>query len=173
MLSPVLGTAAFYGDKALFDRFLAEFGKTKDKQVRRALLGAMNSFRDSASIEAGMQALLNGTVPFIEGQGLLFGGQQEQATRMQSLRFVESNWDQVVAKMPTGGGFDFGSVLPSVGASFCDASSRDELKKFFQPRVEKFVGAPRALDQVLESIDLCIANKAAQSPSVSAFLSKY
>ena len=173
MLSPVLGTAAFYGDKALFDRFLAEFAKSKDKQVRRALLGAMNSFRDSASIEAGMQALLNGTVPFIEGQGLLFGGQQEQATRMQSLRFVESNWDQVVAKMPTGGGFDFGSVLPSVGASFCDASSRDELKKFFQPRVEKFVGAPRALDQVLESIDLCIANKAAQSPSVSAFLSKY
>ncbi|MES1258942.1 MAG: ERAP1-like C-terminal domain-containing protein, partial [Acidobacteriota bacterium] len=173
MLSALLGTAAFYGDRALFDRFLEEFAKTKDKQVRRALLGAMNSFRDAASIDAGMKALLNGSIPFIEGEGLLFNGQQSAATRMQPLRFVEANWDQIVAKMPTGGGFDFGSVLPNVGASYCDVKSRDALKTFFQPRVDKFTGAPRALQQVLESIDLCIANRAAQTPSVAAFLEKY
>jgi alanyl aminopeptidase len=90
-----------------------------------------------------------------------------------ALNFLRANFDQVVAKMPTGGGFDFGSVLPSVGGSYCDTASRNELKTFFQPRVEKFVGAPRALDQVIEGIDLCIANKAAQSPSVAEFLSKY
>jgi alanyl aminopeptidase len=173
MLGSVLSTAAFHGDKALFDRFLAEFSKSTDKQVRRALLGAMSSFRDAASIEAGMQSLLNGTIPFIEGQGMLFNGQQQTSTRKMALNFLRANFDQVVAKMPTGGGFDFGSVLPSVGGSYCDAASRDELKTFFQPRVEKFVGAPRALDQVIEGIDLCIANKAAQSPSVAEFLSKY
>jgi alanyl aminopeptidase len=47
------------------------------------------------------------------------------------------------------------------------------LKNYFQPKVDKFVGAPRALDQVVEGIDLCIANKAAQGPSVAAFLEKY
>jgi alanyl aminopeptidase len=173
MLSSVLGTAGFYGDKVFFDRFLAEFSKTNDKQVRRALLGAMNSFRDPASIEAGMKALLSGTIPFIEGEGLLFNGQQEDATRELPLNFLKANWDRVVAKMPTGGGFDFGSVLPEVGASYCTASSRDELRSFFAPRTAKFVGAPRALDQVVEEIDLCIASKAAQAPSVAAFLAKY
>jgi alanyl aminopeptidase len=173
MQGSVLSTAAFYGDKALFDRFLAEFSKSKDKQVRRVLLGAMNSFRDPASIETGQKALLSGTIPFIEGEGILFNGQQQAATRKMPLTFLKNNWDQVVSKMPTGGGFDFGSVLPNVGSSYCDASSRDELKGFFAPRVDKFVGAPRALDQVLEGIDLCIANKAAQTPSVAAFLVRY
>jgi hypothetical protein len=43
----------------------------------------------------------------------------------------------------------------------------------FQPRVKDFVGAPRTLDQTIEGIDLCIANKAAQAASVAAFLRKY
>ena len=173
MVGPVLSAAGFYGDKALFDRFLAEFSRTKDKQVRRTLLGGMSSFRDPAAIDAGTKALLDGTIPFIEGGGLLFNGQQQATTRKLPLTFLKTNWDQVVAKMPTGGGFDFGSVLPNAGASYCDAASRDDLKGFFAPRVDKFVGAPRALDQVLESIDLCIANKAVQEPGVAAFLGKY
>lgn len=75
--------------------------------------------------------------------------------------------------MPSGGGFDFGSLLPNVGASFCDAQSRDEFSAFFKPRVDKFVGAPRAFDQAIEAINLCIAKVAAQKADVEAFLRKY
>jgi alanyl aminopeptidase len=173
MLGAVLGTAAYYGDKSLFERMLAEFRSSKDRQIRRSLTGAMSAFRDRAAIEAGMNALIDGDIPFIEGQALLFGGQGEEATRKLPFEFLKSHWDQVVAKMPTGGGFDFGAVLPEVGASYCDASSRDELKSFFAPKVDKFVGASRALDQTVEAIDLCIANKATQEPGVAAFLAKY
>jgi alanyl aminopeptidase len=173
MLSSVLGTAAYYGDEALFERMLAEFNKTKDRQLRRTLIGAMSSFRERDAIHAGMNALLSGAVPFLEGGALLFSGQGQTATRKMPFEFLKAHWDQVVAKMPTGGGFDFGSVLPEVGGSYCDASSRDELKSFFSPRVDKFVGAPRALDQTIESIDLCIANKAAQEPGVAAFLERF
>jgi cytosol alanyl aminopeptidase len=173
LVSEVLRTAAFYGDKTLFNRYLSEFGKTQDKQIRQSLLSAMTMFRDPAAIEAGMNALLTGDVPFIEGAGLMFSGQQQAATRGLALQFLKSHWDAVVAKMPTGGGFDFGASLPGVGRSYCDAASRDELKSYFAPRVDKFVGAPRALDQVIETIDLCIANKAAQGPGVAAFLAKY
>jgi alanyl aminopeptidase len=173
MLPAVLGTAAFYGDKPFFDRLLSELKKTEDKQTRRALLAAMNSFRDPAAIEAGMNAVVNGDVPFIEGSRLLFSGQQVASTRKLAFTFLKTHWDQVVAKMPTGGGFDFGSILPEVGRSYCDAASRDELKSYFAPKVDKFVGAPRALDQVIEGIDLCIANQAAQGPSVAGFLGRY
>ncbi len=173
LVNAVLGTAAYYGDKALFDRFLAEFINTPDRQVRRNLSAAMGAFRDPNAIREGMDALAAGRVPFMEGDFLLFNGQGEDATRKMPFEFLQSHWDAVVAKMPTGGGFDFGSVLPRVGASFCDAQSRQTLADFLKPRVGRFVGAPRALDQTLEGIDLCIATTAAQKPGVEAFLRNY
>jgi alanyl aminopeptidase len=173
LISPVLQTAAYYGNAGLFSRFLAEFKTTKDRQTRAQLIGALSSFRDPAAIEAGMKAVLNGDVPFLEGAALLFSGQSQDATRKLPLNFLKAHYDEVVAKMPTGGGFDFGSVLPQVGGSYCDASSRDELKAFLAPKVEKFVGAPRSLDQTIEAIDLCIAIKAVQEPVVEKLLEKY
>jgi alanyl aminopeptidase len=173
LIGSVLQTSAFYGDAELFKRFLAALQQTKDRQIRQLLITAMSSFRNSAAIEAGMSAVAGGEVPFMEGDRLLFAGQQQESTRKLPLQFLEKHFDQIVSKMPTGGGFDFGSVLPNVGASYCDASSRDQLKQFLAPKVDKFVGAPRALDQTLEAIDLCIANKARQGPSVAKFLEKY
>ena len=66
-----------------------------------------------------------------------------------------------------------GSVLPFAGGSICDAQSRDRYQAFFGPLVNKYSGAPRNFAQVVESIDLCIARKTAQEPSVQAFLAKY
>ncbi len=173
MAGAVLRGAAYYGDKAFAEKLLAALKTEKDKQVRQSLLSGLNSFRQREAILVSMKALVAGEVPFLEGGSLLFGGQSQDATRTMALDFLRANWDAVVKKMPTGGGFDFGAVLPRVGASYCTVPLRDELKTFFAPRVEQFTGAPRALDQTLEAIDLCIANKAAQSASVAAFLGKY
>jgi alanyl aminopeptidase len=168
-----LSTAAYYGDKSLFDRFLTEFKKTQDRQERQRIQQAMGAFRDPASIRAGMEAVLSGEVPIIQGAFLLFAGQSEEITRKLAFEFLKAHYDEIVAKRPSGGGFDFGSALPNVGADYCDAESRSELEAYFQPRIDKFTGGPRSLRQILERIDLCIAGKAAQSPSVAAFLEKY
>ncbi|MGA8028089.1 MAG: M1 family metallopeptidase [Bryobacteraceae bacterium] len=173
MVNAVLGTAAYYGDKTLFERFLTELEKTKDRQERERIIGAMGSFRDPAAIQAGMDALLSGKIPFLEGVFLLFSGQNSDATRKMPFDFLKAHFDEIVSKRPTGGGFDFGSALPYVGASYCDEQSESDLKSFLEPRVDKFTGAPRVLKQVLEGIDVCIADKAAQEPSVVAFLQKY
>lgn len=173
MVDSVLGTAAYYGDKAVFERFLAELKKTRDRQERSRILRAMQRFRDPAAIEAGMQAVLSEQIPFIEGVGLLFAGQHSERTRKLPLEFLKAHYDEIIAKRPTGGGFDFGSVLPQVGISYCDAQSKRELESFLGPRVDQFTGAPRMLQQVLETIDVCIADKAAQGPSVIAFLKHY
>ncbi len=173
MVVATLSTAAYYGDKSLFDQFLAKLKKTSDRQERGRILNAVGQFRDPAAIKAGMEALLSGDVPFIEGLGLLFSGQGSEATRKLPFEFMKAHFDEIAAKRPTGGGFDAGVVFPNVGGSFCDAQSKEQLQSFFQPRVEKFTGAPRALSQVLESIDVCIAEKQAQEPSVAAFLKNY
>ncbi len=173
MTGAVLATAGYYGDKALYDRFLAEFKKTKDRQVQRRILGALTSFRDKESIESGFAAIGSGEVPFIEAAQLLFAGQGQASTRNLAFQNMKAHFDDLAAKRPQGGGFDAGARFPAVGQSFCDAQSKTELQTFFEPRISKFTGGPRALAQILEGIDLCIATKAAQEASVVSFLQAY
>jgi len=173
LVDSVLDTAAFYGDKAYFDALVDNLKTTTDRQERQSIIGSMSSFRDPAAINAAFDALLTGKVPFLEGARLLFLGQSSDATRKMPLDFLKTHYDQILAMAPTGGGFDMGGVLPYVGASYCDASSKAELRDYFEPKVGKLLGARRNLDQVLESIDGCIAQTAQQRPSIEAFLQKY
>ena len=173
MLSAVLSTSAYHGDVGLQQKFVAAFKKSHDRQEQQRIIGAMQSFRDPAAIKAGMNAVISGQIPMIQGFALLFAGQGSQATRKMPFEFLKEHYDQIVNERPTGGGFDFGSVLPQVGASYCDPESKRELQAFFEPRVQNFTGAPRALSQVLESIDVCIAEKATQEAGVEAFLKRF
>jgi len=172
IVADVLNSAAYYGDKALFDRFFSELKSTKDRQERRRIIAAMSSFRDPAAISAAKQALLSGGIPFNEAARLLFAGAQFPATRRLPFDFLKAHYDDILAKR-SGGVFDIGSAFPFVGGSFCDAASAEELKAFFEPRLDKLLGARHTLSEVLESINTCIASKAQEGPSVAAFLAKY
>jgi hypothetical protein len=169
----VLRSAGYYGDAALFERFLAEFEKTQDRQDQQKLLVAMGSFRDPSAIELGMQAVLSKRITLAAGYPLLFGGRDNPATNKMSLEFVKTHFQEIMKDHPTIFGFDFGSRLPQVGAGLCDSASRSELQAFFKPIVFRYTGAPRALTQVLEGVDLCIVNKTAQQPGVTEFLKRY
>jgi alanyl aminopeptidase len=175
MVNAVLETAAYYGDKSLFEEFLAHYKKATDRQERQRLLRGMAEFRDPGAIQAAQQAVLDGDIPMVQGGGylLLGAGQDSTATRHMPFHFLKAHYEQIVKDRPTGGGSDFGGLLPRVGQSYCDTQSRDALKDFFEPRVDQLMGAPRTLSQVLESIDVCIAEKKAEQPSVEAFLKKY
>jgi alanyl aminopeptidase len=174
IVSSVLITAAQDGDLALFHRFLATLQTTQDRQEKQRLLGAMAAFHDRGAIEAAQQAVLQQEIPLVDGFGLLFGaGARFPDTRKLPFEFIKKHFDEITAGHPSIFGNDLGAFLPFSGGPLCDAASRDELKAFFSPRVGKYAGAPRNLAQVLEGIDLCIAGKATQEPSVKAFLEKY
>jgi alanyl aminopeptidase len=170
----VLTTAAAYGDVALFNRYLAAFQKTQDRQEKQRLIGAMSSFHNPAAINAGMQAVLSKTIPLIDGFALLLSsGQGYPDTRKMPFQFIKEHFDEIMKDHPSVFGNDVGSFLPYSGGSFCDAESRRELQSFFGPKVDQYAGAPRNLAQTLEGIDLCIARKTAQQDSVKVFLEKY
>jgi len=173
VVGSVLSSAAYHGDIALFQSFLAEFKKTQDRQDQERLIGAITEFRDLAAVEAGMQEVLTGRVKLADGFLLLFGGQNSPTTRKLPFEFVKAHFNEIMKDNPSIFGFSFGSFLPKVGGSFCDAESRKQLQDYFAPLVDKYDGAPRKLAQVLEGVDLCIAWVAAQRPSVSEFLAKY
>jgi alanyl aminopeptidase len=169
----ILETAARHGDLALFNRYLAAYRKSPDRQDRRRLLTAMTAFRDPAAIEAAMQAALSGNIALVDGFRLYFAGQEYAETQKLAFQFIKAHFDQIVSGRPSVFGNDLGAILPQAGATFCDAQSKKELQDFFAPLVSQFAGAPRTLAQTLEGIDLCIAGKAALEASVKEFLAKY
>jgi alanyl aminopeptidase len=172
---PVLRTAAYFGDKSLMDRYLNTLKNTNDRQVRQDLLVAMVFFRDPEAVKIGMQSVLAGDVPLSDGGFylLVLAGRASPATKKMPFEFIKAHYDEILAKRPPIGIFDYSSSFPIVGSSFCDAQSRAELKDFFDPRVDKLLGARHTLNETLEGIDICIATREAQLPSLEAFLSKY
>jgi alanyl aminopeptidase len=84
-----------------------------------------------------------------------------------------ANYDQLLKNHPNVFGFGLATFLPQVGEGLCDPQDRSEYASFFGPRVNNVVGASRPYAQALERIDLCIALKKAQAPSVAAFLQTY
>ena len=172
MVGPVLSTAAQFGDRALFDTMTAELAKTTDRQQRSRILGAMGSFRDPAIAKAGLDMVIHSEIDVRESFSLLVGPLGQPETEKLPFEFVKANYDALLARLPTGGGFDAGALLPFVGGNACDPSSREEFVRFFEDRSKKFTGGQHNYDQVLESVRLCEAQKSARGAEITAFFAK-
>lgn len=172
-MEPVLTVAARTGDRALFDRLVAALSNTQDRQQRGFIVIALGAFRDPDIVRAAMQLVLRPELDIKEASPLLFGPLSTPMTSALPFAFVEKNYEAIVARLPTGELFNFGAFLPFVGGDFCDEKSRQEVAAFFEPKVDRFPGSKRNLDQALEGIRLCEAFKTAQEASVAAFLRNY
>ena len=173
MLGAVLNTAAYHGDKALAERLIDKLKTTQDRQLRARIIAALGRFRDPAALDASSAALLSGKIPYIEGARLLFSGQDFSGTRDWALRNLQAHYDEILARRPTGGGFDLAARFPAVGRGYCDAASRRALNDYFADRAAQFTGGPRILAQILEGIDLCIAQKQAHGAAIVDYLKQY
>jgi alanyl aminopeptidase len=172
MIGAVLSTAARFGDRALFDNMTAELAKTTDRQQRARILGGMGSFRDPAIARAGLDMMLHSNIDIRESLALLFGPLGQPDTQQLPFEFVKANYDELLKRLPSGGGFDAGAMLPFVGANSCDERSRQEFVGFFEDRAKKFTGGAHNYDQALESIRLCEAQKSARGGDIAAFYAK-
>jgi alanyl aminopeptidase len=170
MVGAVLSVAAAHGDKALYDRLLAELDKTTDPRERGDLFHALGAFRDPALVRANFQLLVSGKVDPREAMGLLFGPMSYYRTRELPFELVRDNYEPLVARLPRAADSDYSAGLPTVATGFCDSRQRAEAEAFFKPRMEKATGGPRNLAQALETIDQCTAIRGAQQASVAEFL---
>src|SRR5579863_3079155 len=109
MLGGVLTTAARFGDRAYFDGLLASLEKTTDRQLRGRIIGALGSFRDPKIAEAALDLLIHSRIDMRETAFLLFGPLGDRATDRLPFEFVKTHYDEIVAKAPNGGGFEFGA----------------------------------------------------------------
>ena len=169
MVGTVLVAAARHGDRALFDRMRAAAKLEKDEQIQGTLLFAMGSFPDPNIASIAMPIVLTDEFDTRQSLNILFGVSQLAKTRDLAYDFLKQNWDALIAKLPT----DTGAFAPFIAGGYCDEQHRQDAKNFFEGRSTKYTGGPRTLAQVLEGIDLCVAYKKAQEPSVTGFLQTY
>ena len=168
MLGVVLSTAASHGDQALFDRLHAAAKSSTDESEQANLLFALGSFRDPAIVKTALPLTLSDEFDNRRILEILFGA-DNRYSRDIAYAFVKQNWSALIGKLPN----DVGAFLPYIGADYCDAEHRADVKTFFKDRTAKTLGGPRVLDQVLEGIDLCIANKKDNQAGAIEFLRKY
>lgn len=172
MIAAVLSSAAYHGDRALFDALLRELKKTKDLRQRNWIINALGSFREPELVAAALELVIHSDIDTRETAGLLYSGTGTPKTERMSFEFVKANYNEILKRAPSGGGSDFGAILPYSAAAFCDAASEKEYIDFFGERAKKFTGGLRVYEQVLEGIRLCAAEKAAQSADAAAYFAK-
>lgn len=170
MRNAVLGTAAHFGDRALFDALLRELKKTQDRGTRAVLISALSAFRDPQLAEAALQLLLAPDLDARETFAILSGPLSSPETERLPFDFVRANYDRLLPRLPSGGDFDGRIQLLATGAAFCDEASEREFAGFFAERAKQYVGGPRLYAQRIESIHACEARKAAESADLAAFL---
>lgn len=170
MVDVVLAVAARSGDRALFDRLHKEAGSSTDRERRERVLRGLGNFRAPEIVPLVLAITLEPEIDPRESFYVVFAVGSDPSSRDLAYAFVRDHYDDLVARLPQGSVFDVGSLLPFVGSGFCDERHRAEVQSFFTPKVERAAGGPRNLAQALESIDLCIAQRKVQAPSVSAFL---
>ena len=71
-------------------------------------------------------------------------------TRALPFEFVKANYDAHRRQDTRRIDIWVRRVLPFVGGAFCDEKSAEEVRAFFEPKVDRFAGTRRNLAQALE-----------------------
>jgi cytosol alanyl aminopeptidase len=166
MVATALTIAGTFGDKALHTTLVERLKTSPERATRDRLVTALAAFRDPALVKANLALVEAAPIDFRELAGLLFGAARWPANRELALEAVNAHFELFSSRLPERSAAN----LFFIGRAFCDAKHRAEVEADFSPRAEKTLGGKRVLSQVLESVDLCVARRAVQAPSVAAYL---
>jgi len=166
----LLGVAAFDGDRSVYDRLLAEARRTSDRQEQSKLLWALGSFRDPAISTQALGLILHDEFDVRESLGILWGAASHRETQDAAWAFVRESFDRLAARMR---GDETSWLISGVVSRFCDEDRRREAAAFFQARSASIDGAPLALANALETVDVCIAEERRNAAGIAELLKQY
>jgi aminopeptidase N len=161
----VVKVAAANGDGTLYDALAAAAGRAASPGERELYVDAATEFRSPSLVDRALQRALSSEIRAQDTARYLASFFDNQVARPSAWSFVKNNWNQLEPRMR---GLTAGAILVRSLGSFCDATSRDDVKAFFGSRRAPGLGG--TLDQTIERIDNCIELRDRQSQSVSEWL---
>jgi alanyl aminopeptidase len=168
LVRTVLGIAMSHAGAELAPKLQAALKTAKERKLRQELVGGLSSVTDPQVVRQLLPMVLDPANDAREVMWLMYGPSQHPDSRDVVYAFVKENYDALIARMPEA----FAARLAYVGAAWCDADHRKDVADFFTPRVTNTPEGPRVMSQVMEELDLCIAQKEAQGASIDAFLTR-
>ena len=173
MVSAVLETAGRFGGRDLHQALVQRLERTADIDTRDWLLEGLASTRVPELVDQNVALAASGRLNPREIGQLLVGGKWKEADppldstvgRSRTLAGVDRSWDALVALMPRGGLTPFFDLA----RESCSTDERAQAERVFGHRVASVLGGPRKLALSLETLDLCIDERAREVPELEKF----
>ncbi|HEX7047640.1 MAG TPA: M1 family metallopeptidase [Gammaproteobacteria bacterium] len=164
-MSLALNVAVEESGAEFFEHLVTLFKTSENPLIRRTILGALGGATEPALTARIQELLLDPELKRNEVPRLLYSYAGEPENRVEAWNWLREHYDEVTALMAP----DHASSLPFIAGGFCSTERAAEVQDFFADRVKELPGGPRNLAKAIEGIELCAAQKAAQSDSANAF----
>jgi aminopeptidase N len=166
VVGAVLRTAAAGGDKALYDRYMAELTKAKSTpEEYYRFFNALAWFRDPALVTRTLEFAGSPEVRTQDAPSLIGLLLSQPASQDIAWSFVKSKWPTLTERLGV-----FQSVPTIVGSlgAFCTPEKAADIKAFFAKN--PVPPAARLLQQSIERIESCVALDQRQSAPFTRWL---
>ncbi|HEY6271462.1 MAG TPA: M1 family metallopeptidase [Terriglobales bacterium] len=159
--------AARYGDDTLFDEYLAAMRAMKSPEQFYNLGNALAGFRNPRLAERLLQISVSPDVRNQDAAHVIALVLENPVDQAVAWEWVKAHWADVEKKIT----MSSGEEIVVATRHFCDAGSRDDVRKFFGEH--KVVSAERGLRQAVEDIDSCIGYHDRQQGNLAAWLEEH
>ncbi len=162
----VLRVAAFGGDRALYDQYVAKLGtlNAQPEEYYR-FFNALSWFNDPVLSKRTLEYALSSAVR-TQDTGTLLGMMMVQPwTQAVTWEFVQAKWQTIVKTLGEFQGIP--SIVDSL-SQFCSTPRAREVRAFFEKN--PIPSSQRGLQQSIERIENCVALKERQSKPLSAWI---
>ena len=167
VVNALLRTAASGGDRALYDRYVAELPKTRSTpEEYYRFFNALGWFRDPALVTRTLEFASSEQVRSQDTSTLIGVLLNQPEAQDLAWAFVKSHWAQLTEKLGVFQGIP--GIVSALGG-FCSNERAADIRAFFEKN--PVPPAARSLQQSLERIESCVALDQRQSAPFTRWLS--
>ena len=169
MASSILQVAAYSGDRALYDRYVAKLPTlTSQPEEYYRYFNALGWFADPAVMQEVLKFSLSSSVRSQDTGTLLRGMLRQPWAREATWKFVKDQWAALVATL---GVFQGIPGVVSGLQNLCSAADAGDVRAFFAKNPVDAVD--RGVRQAVESIETCARIDARQSSALAEWLAQH
>jgi alanyl aminopeptidase len=160
----LLPIASLRADRTRLDALIARLQRTDlTPQERSSTQSALVSFRDPAVLRLGLDTLLTNAVRQQDVGRLIYSSGSHPDRRATVHSWVREHYDAIAAKLTE----EQAVTLSGLVGDTCDATSRDAMIAFFQPRAARAERAERGINEGRDSSQQCEALRTAIAPALT------
>jgi alanyl aminopeptidase len=153
----------------VFERLRAELPAEPDRGRRDDVVAALGVVSDVARQRLALGLILDPKVDIRETQWLLFLSRDEP-NRVAAQQFFQAHMEDLLKRIPSEGTASGQANFAFIFTASCSAARRDEIARYVTETFSRMDGGARVVQQAIEAMDQCIAQRALIEPEIRTWL---